>query len=232
PVKVARVLPVKGVAGFGHASLFVPPGSLARAAAFIPPAARIARPSWSVAVSNRGDVLSGERLTSRVTAQIGRVLGTGRVSIDGAKHGLLDAAVKTGKQFTQLFVGIGTFSVLAGILLLVNIFVMLAQERKTEMGMLRAVGMRRASLVGSFTLEGWLYALGASVLGAFAGLGGGRIMVAVSARLFRRGGIQEAFDLHYHAAPRSLQAGFSTGFVISIITVLLTSTSVARLNVI
>ena len=190
PVKVARVLPVKGVAGFGDASVFVPLGSLERAASFIPPAVRIARPSWSVAVSNRGDVLSGERLTSRVTSQLAGVLDTGRVSIDGAKHGLLDAAVKTGKQFTQLFVGIGTFSVLAGILLLVNIFVMLAQERKTEMGMLRAVGMRRSSLVGSFTLEGWLYALGASVLGAFAGLGVGRIIVAVAARLFRRGGIQ------------------------------------------
>ena len=37
----------------------------------------------------------------------------------------------------------GMFAVAAGILLLVNIFVMLSDERRSQLGMLRAIGMRR-----------------------------------------------------------------------------------------
>src|SRR5205807_1408840 len=86
------------------------------------------------------------------------------------------AADVQGKSFTQLFGAFGAFSVLAGILLLVNIFVMLAQERKTELGMLRAIGLRRNRLVGSFSLEGWFYAIASSVVGALVGVAIGALM--------------------------------------------------------
>ena len=64
-----------------------------------------------------------------------------------------------------MFTAMGSFGVLAGLLLLVNLFVMLAAERKTELGMARAVGMRRSELVGAFATEGWIYALVATALG-------------------------------------------------------------------
>ena len=67
-----------------------------------------------------------------------------------------------------MFTAMGSFGVLAGLLLLVNLFVMLAAERKTELGMARAVGMRRSELVGAFATEGWLYALVATALGVAA----------------------------------------------------------------
>ena len=41
----------------------------------------------------------------------------------------------------SLFLFIGSFSIIAGILLLVNVFVMLAEERKSQLGMLHAVGL-------------------------------------------------------------------------------------------
>src|SRR5204862_425081 len=59
---------------------------------------------------------------------------------------------------------------IAGVLLIVNIFVMLAEERKGEMGVARALGMRRKNLVQSFVSEGLLYALLSSVVGMFGGL--------------------------------------------------------------
>ena len=52
-----------------------------------------------------------------------------------------------------------------GLLLLINLFVMLAAERKSELGMARAVGMRRSALVGAFATEGFIYALAATLLG-------------------------------------------------------------------
>ena len=72
---------------------------------------------------------------------------------------MLDRAERSGQSLSRLYTSLGTFAVLAGILLLVNIFFMLADERKSELGMLRAVGLRRRSLVGAFAAEGWCYAV-------------------------------------------------------------------------
>ena len=73
---------------------------------------------------------------------------------------------RRGDSIGQLFTGIGMFSVLAGVLLLVNLFVMLAEERKSELGMLRAVGLRRNHLMRAFGLEGACYGVVAAILGS------------------------------------------------------------------
>lgn len=236
PLVVDRVLPRKGVAGFrvtlasSAPNVFVAPGTIAPLAASAPPGAP--PPSSIVAVSNKGGVIDGSRLSDKVAAQITAALGTTSARVQTLKKDTLKAAKEGGKQFSQLFAGIGFFSVLAGVLLLVNIFVMLAQERKTEMGMLRAVGMRRSALVASFSLEGWLYALASSVLGMVAGLGVGKLIVIVAAGIFSHPGEIFSLDLRYAANVSSVLAGFAIGFTISLVTVVATSLSIARLNVI
>ena len=110
-------------------------------------------------------------------------LGALKYDINDAKVDVLDRANRNGSQLSQIYSSLGTFGVLAGILLLVNIFFMLADERKSELGMLRAVGLRRASLVGAFAAEGWCYALASAIAGTFAGLGLGRLMMAFAAKL-------------------------------------------------
>lgn len=231
---VDRILPRLGVAGF-HLGLgsespnvFVAPGTLAALAAGAPPGT--APPTSLVLVSNAGGVIAGAEGTAAVTTAIEGALAGVPAAVRPAKQDLLRNADTAGKNFTQLFGSIGFFSVLAGILLLVNIFVMLAEERKTELGMLRAVGLRRAGAVGAFSLEGWLYALVSSAIGTVAGLGVGRVIVAVAAGIFAGDGI--ALELRYAASMGSVQMGFVIGFVISLLTVVLTSIRVARLNVI
>ncbi len=49
--------------------------------------------------------------------------------------------------------------------------------------MLRAVGLRRASLVGAFALEGWCYALVSAIAGTFVGLALGRGLMAAAVAL-------------------------------------------------
>ncbi|MDP9404364.1 MAG: ABC transporter permease [Actinomycetota bacterium] len=231
---VDRVLPRLGVAGFhlGQGSespnVFVAPGTLAALAAGAPPEA--APPTSLVLVSNAGGVIAGAEGTARVKGQLESALAGTPAAVRPAKQDLLRDADTAGKDFTQLFGSIGFFSVLAGILLLVNIFVMLAEERKTELGMLRAVGLRRADAVAAFSLEGWLYALVSSAIGTIAGLGVGRVIVAVAAGIFAGDGI--SLELRYAASLGSVQTGFVIGFVISLVTVVLTSVRVARLNVI
>ena len=65
----------------------------------------------------------------------------------------------------------GLFSIAAGILLIFLIFVMLAAERRAEMGMARAIGMNRVHLTQMFLAEGMAYNLGSAAIGALLGLG-------------------------------------------------------------
>ena len=59
----------------------------------------------------------------------------------------------------SLFTTFGSFSIAAGILLIFLIFVMLAAERRGELGIARAVGTRRGHLVQMFVFEGLAYDL-------------------------------------------------------------------------
>lgn len=232
-LRVVRELPRLGLAGlhlgFGSQSpnLFVAPGTLTRFAAGSPDSRP---PTAIVAVSNRGGILEGARHSDEVKRAMADTLSGQAVSIQTVKQDVLELAEDTGAEFTQLFSSIGFFSVLAGVLLLLNIFVMLAEERKTELGMLRAVGLRRAGLVGAFSLEGWMYALAAAVLGAVAGLGLGWLIARVAAGIFGQGDF--ALELRYSATFNSVQAGFAIGFLISLATVVGASLRIARLNVI
>ncbi|MDA8391805.1 MAG: FtsX-like permease family protein [Actinomycetota bacterium] len=234
---VGRILPDVGVAGFHTGSrpgtLFVAPGTLGsmREASGAAASRAAVAPQRMVAISNGGGVIGGAARTANADRALHRVLAGLPVQVMNVKSDLLSAARTAGKQFTQLFGGIGFFSVLAGVLLLVNIFVMLAEERRGELGMLRAMGMTRRGLVAAFSLEGWLYSLGSAVLGAIAGLGVGWLVVQAAASLFASpgSGIQA---LAYSVKGSSLATGFGTGCAISLATVTLTSIGIARLNVI
>ncbi|MBW3649627.1 MAG: ABC transporter permease [Actinobacteria bacterium] len=234
---VERVLPRLGVAGlhFGFGSespnLFVPPGTVAEMVAAGGGAG--APPTALVAVSNRGGVIQGAEGSDDLVERISEKLAENQIPAQTApvKQELLDSADEQGRQFTELFTSIGFFSVIAGILLLVSIFVMLAEERKKELGMLRAVGLRRSGLVGSFSLEGWMYALASAALGTVAGLGVGRAIVFVTAGIFQGEG-PLSLEIKYAATLASVQRGFLTGFVMSLLTVLATSLWISRLNVI
>ncbi len=180
---VDRILPRRGVAGFwlgveqeaNNVVVSWPTFDRIRVAA-----GGGAPPTWRVAVSNRGGVESGAALTDAVVGQIAAATRESGVDAEvyAAKRTTLETADAVGEGFGSMFTAMGSFGVLAGLLLLVNLFVMLAAERKTELGMARAVGMRRAELVGAFATEGWLYALVATALGVAAGAGLGAILVA------------------------------------------------------
>lgn len=236
PLTVDRVLPRRGVAGLsiGQKSqaeannVLVGTDTFSLLSVPVSHPEYYAPPSYSLAVSNRGGVESGVKLTDTVSQQIRSALGN--VDVLKIKRVVLDQAKSTGDAFTQLFTGMGSFGVIAGVLLLVNLFVMLAAERKPELGMARAVGMRRSWLVGGFATEGWLYALAASLLGTLAGIGLGRLIIAASARMFSTE--HNRFDLVFTVRAPSIAEGFAIGFLIALLTVVATSVRISRLNII
>jgi putative ABC transport system permease protein len=236
-LEVARVLPKLGIAGFwpgdetASNNVFVAPGTIASMVAS--GTARIAAPPQSLLlVSNRGNVDTGAALTEPVTRALDARIGAQAISVNARKKTVLDRATQAGKSLSQLYTSLGAFAVLAGILLLVNIFFMLADERKSELGMLRAIGLRRASLIGAFATEGWCYAIVAAVAGTFAGLGLGRVLMAAAAKLFSTRTSDTRLTLHFAFQWSSVQKGLVIGFIIALGTVLLTSVWLSRFNII
>jgi putative ABC transport system permease protein len=261
-VRVDRVVPTVGLAGAGTGqtaarNAFFAPGTLVQAArearaatparggpapadgaggAAAPGAAGPpAEPRTFTFVSNTGGVEAGEprsdAVAAKLKAALGPLAGQG-TSVEKPKQSVLKAAEQAGNGLGSLFLFIGSFSIIAGVLLLVNIFVMLAEERKSELGMLRAVGMKRGRLVRSFIIEGTIYALIASLLGILIGLGVGRAVVVVAARIFSSFSDEDTFNLAFRFTPISLVNGFAMGFLIAFVTVTLTSIRISRVNII
>ena len=238
---VDRVLPRQGLAGLDVArdpnsleyprNAFIAPGTLQDLAAdaTVPPD-QVQPPRRLLAVSLRGGVYDAVELTEPVAAELRTVLADiPGVEVDPVKRDVLDAAEEQGDSFRELFIAIGSFAVLAGILLLVNIFVMLAEERKSELGMLRAVGLKRRDLVRIFVIEGFLYAVAAAILGALLGIGVGRVIVLVTSGIFASFG---DLTLTFSAPASSIITGGLIGFVISMATIVATSLRSSRLNII
>src|SRR5437016_9599800 len=151
-------------------------------------------------------------------------------TIAKVKADSIDGASRNIDQLSQVFVLLGFFTVIAGILLIINIFVMLAEERKGEMGVARALGMRRKNLVQSFVSEGLLYALLSSVVGTFTGLLVAAIILWGFAQIFPTGFGGNAFAVIWTWS--DLLTGFSIGFLITMATIGIASFRVSKLNIV
>ncbi len=225
---VRDVLPQVGIAGFGES--FVAPGTLAEMASRSSTDAPA--PLGLLLVSNEGGVFDSTDRTDRVVEQTAGRLEAAGLPVDqnDVKRKLLEDAAAEGDEMSELFTVVGGFSVLAGVLLLVNLFVMLAEERKTSLGVLRAVGWRRNHLIRGFVLEGTAYAVLAGALGALGGIGVGWVIVKVTERIFNRG--NTGLDLRLAIEPASLVTAALAGFVISLLVIWITSWRISRLNII
>lgn len=233
-LRLIRILPDQGLAGMGF-------GNTVNRNAFISPlllktaAAEANVPLRSVTlVSNTGGVESGNQHSAEVTRRIRSLLaGQPYVLVDTPKREVLKTARETGDALGSLFLMIGSFSIIAAALLLVNIFVMFADERISQLGTLRAIGMKRRHLVGSLTLEGSAYAVASVVPGTALGLGVGWVVAQVAAQIFRSFSASgEGLTIRFAATSTSLLNAAALGLVIGILTILITSVRISRLNVI
>src|SRR5213592_1822643 len=147
-----------------------------------------------------------------------------------AKADSVQGATEGADRLAQVFVLLSFFTIIAGVLLIVNIFVMLAEERKGEMGVARALGMRRKNLVQSFVSEGLLYALLSSVVGMFGGLLVAAIILWGFAQIFPTGFGGNALAVNWTWS--DLLTGFSIGFLITMATIGIASFRVSKLNIV
>jgi len=156
-------------------------------------------------------------------------LGSATPRTHEIKRKSLDSAETFGNVITTFFLVLGLFSIAAGILLIFMIFVMLAAERKSEMGMARAVGARRIHLVQSFVAEGMAYDILAGVVGTILGVAIAFALVVGGLKLIL-GSVGNLFGAHVTWA--SLITSYCLGVVLTFITVVVSSFRVSRLNIV
>ncbi|MGH9204121.1 MAG: FtsX-like permease family protein, partial [Vicinamibacterales bacterium] len=145
-----------------------------------------------IAVSSRGGVRDTLDLTDAVESDLRQIIRENELTLglgDSKKDGV-DLAEEVGNFMASFFLLLGLFSIGAGILLIVMIFVMLAAERKSEMGMARAVGTKRGHLVQTFLSEGMGYNVLAAMVGVALGILVSIGMAYVLAAIFSTGDFQ------------------------------------------
>src|SRR2546425_1735582 len=186
----------------------------------------------TITVANDGGATQGYLRSDDVVREMTPFLpATPTFTIAKVKADSIDGATRNIDQLSQVFVLLGFFTVIAGVLLIINIFVMLAEERKGEMGVARALGMRRTNLVQSFVSEGLLYALLSSVVGTFTGLLVAGVILWGFSQVFGASAFGgTGFILTWNDS--DLINGFAIDFLITLATIVIASWRVSKLNIV
>ena len=131
---------------------------------------------------------------------------------------------------TAALLSVSFFSIAVGVLLIFLIFVMLAAERRAEMGMSRAVGLKRRHLTEMFLFEGTAYTLAASAIGVVAGVGVGAAIIQVLSSVFS--GFYQGIELTFHVEWTSLVVAVCLGLLLTFVVVAFSAYRVSRLNIV
>lgn len=156
-----------------------------------------------------------------------------RLQVSDSKARALAKAEFDGSQFLQIFLIMGTFSILVGMLLVFLLFVMLAAERRSEMGMARAVGLQRAHLIQMFITEGMIYELVAGLIGVVLGIGLSRVMVGALALAFLQ--VQDTGfgrEIIFHITPAAVVVSLCLGLMLTTVTVAFSAWRISRMNIV
>ncbi|HEU4971951.1 MAG TPA: FtsX-like permease family protein, partial [Gaiellaceae bacterium] len=185
----------------------------------------------AVLVSNRGDDFGGAALSDEVAAALQPIARDLDLEVQTVKQDALDDADEAGATFVAFFTTFGTFAIAAGILLIFLVFVMLAAERRGELGIARAVGTRRGHLVQMFTFEGAAYDVTAAAVGALLGAIVAFGMVFVLASAFGAADADEGFQIEFAVSWRSLVIAFAIGLLLTLVVVAVSAWRVSRMTI-
>jgi putative ABC transport system permease protein len=179
-------------------------------------------------ISNRGGGgVSDVDLTDSVTQALQQWIPRDVHVIQVKEQGVQDS-VKAQDIFARIFVLFALFALAIGLLLIFLIFVLLAAERRAEMGMARAIGVQRSQLVLMFLFEGAVYDLLSSFIGLLFGVAVGALLVTFLGPILLRFN----FPLKLTFQPRSLVIAYCLGVIFTFCSVALASWLVSRMTVV
>ena len=181
-----------------------------------------------VYIANRGtNGVSSADLSDQVADELQQWLPPG-IHVDQVKERGIHYAQQAQDIFTRIFTLFCLFALAIGLLLIFLIFILLAAERRVEMGMARAIGVKRRHLILTFLFEGTLYDLLASFVGLFVGIGVGALIISILGPLLAR----INFPLQLTFQPRSLIIAYCLGVIFTFCSVAISSWLVSRMTIV
>ena len=192
-------------------------------------------------ISNKGDYLKGEALTPKVVAFV-KTHGDGFFDIETVKSEVVSDASQG--NIGLIFLALSLFAIVAGIFLLINIYIMLSEERKVELGTLRAIGFKRNEVSKVITFEGFFYSLFAAIAGIPTGLfitkfilskfvnlvNNISVLISSAGSRLNTSAFEATFDLY--VKPSTLIYGFLLGMMIPILVSLYAGRKISRMNIV
>ena len=148
--------------------------------------------------------------------------------VEESKNDSVKLAEAVAGGVTTIFSIFGSFSIMVGMLLIFLVFVLLAAARSTELGMARAVGLKRRDLVQLFTYEGTVYAFLAAIVGTAAGVALSFGLVLILQDLIDT----DDFAIKPYYSGVSLLIAFSSGLILTFITVVFSAYRASNLNIV
>lgn len=154
------------------------------------------------------------------------------LTVKPVKRDAVDGAQDSTEFTYALLVAMSMLVLAAGVALVINLVQMLAEERRSRLGILRAMGLTRRGLVTLSVIEGAIYALLAAAVGTFVGVFAGRILAERFAKAFA-GFFGGAVDFRFVFEPHveTLAVSFAAGALITLITLFFTARKTSYLNI-
>jgi putative ABC transport system permease protein len=154
--------------------------------------------------------------------------GDSNAHVSEVKEAGVKAAQTADDIFSRIFGLFALFALSIGLLLIFLIFVLLAAERRGEMGMARAIGVLRRHLVLMYVFEGTVYDLISSFVGLVVGTSAGALVVAILGPILAR--FNFPFQLVFQT--RSLVIAFCLGVIFTFLSVGVSAWLVSRMTIV
>jgi putative ABC transport system permease protein len=186
-----------------------------------------------IRISNIGSAESGITTSAAVSGLVANALSDSpqRFDVEAVKQDSLASSQQQGALYSNLLLELTVLSVAASGTLIVNVFFTLSEGRKSELGLARAIGMKRRHLVLLFLFEGMVAAFFAAAIGSVMGVGIGAILIGVLNAAFSGESLAgTSLALHYDIS--DLLAAFLIGALIAFFTITLSSLRISRLSVV
>ena len=146
-----------------------------------------------------------------------------------AKENALASAEEGAGALSAMFLVFGSFTIGAGLLLVLTIVMMLAESRRVDEAIIRSIGLKRSDMRALALMEGMFTSSIASLLGGLFGLLLAWVVSAAFSSVFASAG---ADGIAYSFNFESVLIGMSLGFVIAMMTLWLTALWTSKLNIV
>ncbi len=176
-----------------------------------------------VFIANRGGVGATDTVTDTLNQQLFHGVHVIQVKQQGVTN-----SQNAQDIFSRIFGLFSLFALAIGLLLIFLIFILLAAERRAEMGMARAIGVQRRHLILMFLFEGAIYDVVSSIVGLASGIGIGALLVIFLGPVL----VRFNFPLKLTFQPRSLIIAYCLGVIFTFCSVAISSWLVSRMTVV